>query len=331
MRRLWRILAGLVAVAVIAFLLLRVPDTDPAAMRAKYGGPPSRFVALPDGGPTIHYRDEGPRDAPAIVLLHGSNADLGTWQPWVDRLKGRYRLIRFDQRGHGLTGSAQGGYGAEAFADDIGAFADALGLDRFVLAGNSMGGANAARFAMRHPERLTGLVLIDAGGAPVKREGGGNLAFTVLRMPVIGPLASQMMQRSLVERSLRQSVANQAVVTPEAVDRYWELARLPANRQATRERFALPWTQFTAAQVASIAVPTLVMWGREDRLIPFAAAAWYERHLPNARLVAYSGIGHLPMEEAPDRSAADLDRFVAALGAGRCRPPGCRSVPVAAE
>ena len=312
MKWLWRGLAILVVVLVAAFVLLRVPDTDPAAMRAKYGPPPSQFVTLP-GGPRVHYRDEGPRDAPVVVLLHGSNADLHTWQPWVDRLKTRYRLIRFDQRGHGLTGAAKGGYDADAFASDVGNFADALKLDRFVLAGNSMGGANAAHFAIHHPERLSGLVLIDAGGAPVKREGGGNLAFTVLRMPVIGPLASQLMQRSLVERSLRQSVANQAVVTPAAVDRYWELARYPGNRAATRARFALPWTQFTAEEVARIAVPTLVMWGEADSLIPFAAGRWYARTLPDARLVSYPGIGHLPMEEAPDRSAADLARFVDSL------------------
>lgn len=322
MRRLLRGLAVLAALLVIGFLLLRVPDTDPTAMRAKYGRPPSQFVALP-GGPTIHYRDEGPRDAPAIVLLHGSNADLHTWQPWVDRLKARYRVIRFDQRGHGLTGAAPGGYAVDAFAADIGRFADALELDRFVLAGNSMGGANAARFAMLDPARLAGLVLIDAGGAPVKREGGGNLAFTVLRLPVIGRLASQMAHRSLVERSLRQSVANQAIVTPETVDRYWELARLPANRAATRERFAQPWTQFTAAQIGSIRVPTLIMWGRADSLVPFAAARWFRDHLPAARLVSYPGIGHLPMEEAPDASAADLARFLAGLPAP---PPAAKSV-----
>lgn len=313
MKWAWRTLAVLAVALAAAFLLLRAPDTDATEMRAKYGGPPSQFVTLP-GGPTIHYRDEGPRDAPVIMLLHGSNADLHTWQPWVDRLKDRYRLIRFDQRGHGLTGAAKGSYDADAFAAEIGKFADALELDRFVLAGNSMGGSNAARFAMLHPERLAGLVLIDTGGAPVKREGGGNLAFTVLRMPVIGPLASQLMQRSLVERSLRQSVSNQAIVTPAAVDRYWELARYPGNRDATRERFALPWTEFTAAQVAKIAVPTLVMWGEEDSLIPFAAADWWRAHLPDARLVTYSGIGHLPMEETPDRSAADLMRFMAGLG-----------------
>lgn len=312
MKWLRRGLAALVLVVVAAFLLLRVPGTDAAAMRAKYGGPPSQFVQLATG-PRVHYRDEGPRDAPVIVLLHGSNSDLHTWQPWVDRLKDRYRLIRFDQRGHGLTGAAAGGYGADAFAGDVLALADTLKLGRFVLAGNSMGGANAARFAMLHPDRLAGLVLIDAGGAPIREQGRGNLAFTVLRMPVIGAVASQMMQRPLVERSLRQSVANQAIVTPAAVDRYWELARYPGNRAATRERFAQPWTVFTADEVRRITVPTLVMWGREDSLIPFHAAGWYARHLPAAEAVSYPGIGHLPMEEAADRSAVDLDRFVAGL------------------
>jgi pimeloyl-ACP methyl ester carboxylesterase len=312
MKRLLRIIAIVAAILAIAFFLLRVPDTEAAEMRAKYGGPPSQFVTLP-GGPTVHYRDEGPRDAPVIVLLHGSNADLHTWQPWVDRLKDRYRIVRFDQRGHGLTGAAPGGYDVDAFAGDIRAFADALKLERFVLAGNSMGGANALRFAMQHPERLTGLVLVDAGGAPIKRDGGGNLAFTVLRMPVIGPLASQMMHRSLVERSLRQSVANQSVVTPGAVDRYWELARLPGNRRATRERFSRPWTSFTTDEVRAVLVPTLIMWGREDGLIPYEAAEWYRTTLPDARLVSYPGIGHLPMEETPEASAADVATFIATV------------------
>lgn len=311
MKRLAKIVGVFAALLVVAFLFLRVPDTDKAEMRAKYGPPPSQFLSLANGM-QVHLRDEGPRDAPAIILLHGSNADLHTWQPWVDRLKDRYRVIRYDQRGHGLTGQASGGYDVDAFARDVLAVADALELERFVLAGNSMGGANAARFAMLHPERLTGLVLVDAGGAPIKREGGGNLAFTVLRMPVIGSVASQMMQRPLVERSLRQSVANQAVVTPAAVDRYWELARYPGNREATRQRFSQPWTTFTAENVGKIAVPTLIMWGKEDSLIPYAAAGWYAQTLPDAQLVAYEGIGHLPMEESPDQSAADLRAWLAA-------------------
>lgn len=313
MKWLWRGLAVLGAVLVLGFLLLRVPDTDRAEMRAKYGAPPSQFAELP-GGPTVHYRDEGPRNAPAILLLHGSNADLHTWQPWVDRLKARYRIIRVDQRGHGLTGAAPNGdYRPDAYADDVAALAAHLKLDRFILAGNSMGGGIAARYAMQHPERLAGLVLIDAGGAPVKREGSGNLGFTIARIPVLNRLAFQVMPRSVIEKSFRQSVSNQAVATPETIDRYFELARYPGNRDATLARFSQPMSAFSPEAIRALTVPTLVMWGAEDKLIPLAAGRWFKRMLPNARLVAYPGIGHLPMEETPDRSAADLSTFVDSL------------------
>ena len=102
-------LIGIVAVALVAtFFIFRVPDTDPAEMQAKYGSAPSQMVEIGDGR-LVHLRDEGPRDAPVIVLLHGSNADLHTWQPWVDALSDDYRVIRFDQRGDGLTGPAGDG------------------------------------------------------------------------------------------------------------------------------------------------------------------------------------------------------------------------------
>ena len=301
-----RIAGGLVLLAIIGFVLFRVPDTDREEMWAKYGAAPSQRIELADGR-TIHLRDEGPRDAQPIVLLHGSNADLLTWQPWAERLREDYRIIRFDQRGHGLTGPAPDrDYALDAFVADVDRVADALGLERFVLAGNSMGGAIAMGYAIAHPERLDGLVLIDAGGAPIRREGGGNLAFTLAQMPVVGSALSQFLPRDLIERSLSQSVSNQQVVTQEAVDRYWELARYPGNRAATRQRFATERVPFDAEAVGSVNVPTLVMWGEEDALIPYAAAGWFMEHLPNATLVNYPGIGHIPMEEAPDRSAQDL-------------------------
>ena len=95
-------------------------------------------------------------------------------------------------------------------------------------------------------------------------------------------------------------------MTPGTVDRYWELARYPGNRNATRQRFATPRRNFDAAQIAAVTVPTLVMWGEEDSLIPYAAAGWYMEHLPNATLANYPGVGHIPMEEAPEQSVADL-------------------------
>ncbi len=321
MKWVLRVLGGLLLVLIAAFFIFRVPDTDPEEMWAKYGTAPSQRFELA-GGRTVHLRDEGPRDAPAIVLLHGSNADLATWQPWVERLREDYRVIRFDQRGHGLTGPApDGDYSLAAFVADVDRVADALDLDQFVLAGNSMGGAIAMGYAIAHPGRLRGLVLVDAGGSPIRREGGGNLAFTVAAMPVVGDAASQVLPRSLVARSLSQSVSSQEVVTPQAIDRYWEMARYPGNRGATRARFSTRRVPFTPKQIAEVEVPTLVMWGEEDALIPYTAAGWYMDHLPQATLAAYPGIGHLPMEEAPDRSAQDLRQWLDSLTTGGNRDP----------
>ncbi|GAB5347937.1 alpha/beta fold hydrolase [Alteriqipengyuania sp. 357] len=307
------------ALLVVAFLVFRTPDTDPAQMRAKYGGEPSQFVEIGDGV-TVHLRDEGPRDAPAIMLLHGSNADLHTWQPWVDALKADYRVIRFDQIGHGLTGpDPADDYSQGSFVEDIDEVANTLGLGRFALGGNSMGGGHAVAYALAHPERLDGLVLVDAGGAPdVARtqkdedgdKGGGNIGFVIARTPVLNRIVNYITPRSLVEQSLRGSVSNQAIVTDAAVDRYWELLRFPGNRNATRIRFSGERHSFSAEQVEAIAVPTLILWGEEDRLIPVEAGLWYDTHLPDSRLVVYSGIGHLPHEEAARRSAAYVRQWL---------------------
>ena len=313
MKWVFRIFAAILVIGLVAFLFLRTPDTDRDEMWAKYGAAPSQALTLADGR-EIHLRDEGPRDAPVIMLLHGSNADLHTWQPWAEILREDYRVVRYDQRGHGLTGGAPDAeYTREAFVSDVGAVADALDLDTFTLAGNSMGGWIAMAYALEHPERLEGLVLVDASGAPIEREGSGNLAFKLATMPVVGNGLSQMLPRSLVAKSLSQSVSNQAVVTDAAIDRYWEMARYPGNRAATRKRFSTPREGFTAEQAAGLTVPTLVIWGKEDALVPFEAGEWYARNIPNATLVAYDGIGHIPMEEAAERSAADLSAWLAEI------------------
>jgi pimeloyl-ACP methyl ester carboxylesterase len=315
---LGRGLLALLAVLVIAFLIFRTPDTDAAEMRAKYGAPPSQFVAIGDGV-TVHLRDEGPRDAPAIILLHGSNADLHTWEPWVQALKGRYRVIRFDQVGHGLTGpDPRGDYSRDNYVADILQVADTLGLEQFVLGGNSMGGKHALAFAAAHPERLAGLVLVDGSGGPMlklaakeKDEDSGNIGFAIARMPGVNLIAEQITPRSLIQQSLEQSVSVKAVASEAAVDRYWELLRYPGNRRATLARFSLPYDPLTEAAIAGVKTPTLILWGEEDRLIPVEAGRWLDKTMPDSTLVVYPGIGHLPHEEAVSQTLGDLEPWLA--------------------
>ena len=316
-KRLGFAFAGLLVLAGLALVLFRTPDTDPAAMRSKYGASPSQFVDL-GGGLIVHLRDEGPRDAPVILLLHGSNADLHTWTPWVEALAADTRVIRFDQIGHGLTGpTPDGDYASAAFVRTVDAVVDKLGVERFVLAGNSMGGGIALNYALAHPGRLDGLVLVDAGGAPPQGKTRGNLGFSLARNPVLREVFARVTPRSLIERSLAQSVSNQAIVTPAAVDRYWELLRYPGNRDATFARFSQPRRSVTRERLATLKVPTLILWGEQDGLIPVAAGRWFHAVLPGSQLIVYPGIGHLPMEEAADATSRDLRAWLAGV---RARP-----------
>ena len=314
-----RVLTGLTIVAAVlvaAFLLLRTPDTDRLAMIRKYGAPPSQFVTLRPGL-TVHYRDEGPRDAPVVMLLHGSNADLHTWDAWTADLVRDHRVIRFDQIGHGLTGADPAGdYAPQTFAGDVGRMADKLGVGRFVLAGNSMGGGIALRYALAHPERVAGLVLIDSVGAPRLGKAAGNIGFTLARNPVGSWLMTRITPRSIVAKSLHQTVSNQAIVSEAMIDRYWELLRFPGNRAATVVRFSQPMNAFSATSLARLPMPVLIQWGAEDPLIPLAAGQWLHRAIPRSRMIVYPRIGHIPMEEAAARSVLDLRRWLGLFAKG---------------
>ncbi|MFM9828041.1 MAG: alpha/beta fold hydrolase [Sphingomonas sp.] len=304
--------AALALVAAIALIVFRTPDTDPAAMRAKYGGPPSQFVEL-GGGLTVHLRDTGPRDAPVLMLLHGSNDSLHAWEDWAERLDKRYRVIRYDQIGHGLTGpNPTGDYTIAAFVDMVERVRTKLGVDHIVLAGNSMGGGVALHYAVQHPEHVAGLILVDSAGARLPADRVPALVFRIAATPVLGNLATIITPRSVVEGGLSSAFSDQALVTDALIDRGWELLRYPGNRAATIARFATPDVPLTAAQFAALRLPVLIQWGANDQAIPLQSGKWLNAHIPGSTLAVYPGTGHVPMEEAADASAADAYRFIEA-------------------
>jgi pimeloyl-ACP methyl ester carboxylesterase len=323
MKRIFKWIGGLLLVALIAlFAIGYTPDTDTAEMRAKYASAASQFVDL-GGGLTMHVRDEGKRDGPVLVLLHGSNASLHTWEPLVARLGAKYRIISLDQIGHGLTGpNPSGQYDGAAFVSTLDALMVKLGVTRFALAGNSMGGYVAWEYALAHPDKLTQLVLVDAGGPPDDPNKKLPIGFQIARTPGLNKIALVITPRSLFEKSMHGSVSNQAVVTPAAIDRYWELNRYPGNRKATGERFAQYAKRETnTGRLGEIKVPTLILWGAEDKLIPVSGADWFAARIPGSVKIVYSGIGHIPMEEAPDQTATDLDAFLSKPFPSPAKPP----------
>jgi pimeloyl-ACP methyl ester carboxylesterase len=248
-----------------------------------------------------------------LVLLHGSNSSLFDWEPWSKILSGKFRVISVDLPGHGLTGEvANGDYSEAGMVEFIRAFADKLGLGRFAIGGNSMGGGVAARFAEVYPNRVTHLILVDAVG--VQSQFGDRIprAFRLARLPVVNLLLLHITPRSLVVEGLNDAIVRKAALTGQMIDQYWDFARMTGTRPATLTRFRLSPDDFVRGHVRAIKAPTLILWGREDRLIPVAAAHVWAKAIPGAKLIVYPDTGHLPMEENAWESASDVRAFLGA-------------------
>ena len=311
MRVFLGILVAIAAILVGGYFYLSVPDISRATLEAKYATPPSQFLTLADGA-RVHYRDQGPKNAPALVLIHGSNASLFTWEPWVARLGDTFRVVTIDMPSHGLTGAVPSNdYSQKGMAIFVDNVADKIGLKKFAIGGNSMGGGVAARFAEMYPDRVTALILVDAGGMPGKPGDHVPLGFQIARTPVINKLMLHITPRGLFAEGLRNSFNHANLVTPAMIDQYWELNRMTGTREATSLRFQLPFGDpYIKDHANQIRVPTLILWGAKDHLIPVSSAYEYQKAISGSKLIVYPDGGHVLQEDEADKSAADAKAFL---------------------
>jgi pimeloyl-ACP methyl ester carboxylesterase len=318
MRRFLIVVLIIAALLGIGAVLLSAADIPRATLEAKYATPPSQFVELSYRSTTAraHYRIRGPYDAPVILLLHGSNASLFTWEPWAKRLSDRFKVVSVDLPGHGLTGPvANHDYSTAAMVAFVTAFADKIGLQKFALAGNSMGGGVAARFAEIHPERVSALILVDAAGMPGKMGDRIPLAFQLLRQPWLQTVLQHADPKPLVREGLGKAIVRKSILTEQMIDLYTDMALLEGERAATFERFNQIGGDFNFVRdhVGALKMPVLILWGEEDHLIPVETAHVWNKAIPGSKLIIYPATGHIPMEEVADKSAADVRLFLSGL------------------
>ncbi|MFI5002921.1 MAG: alpha/beta fold hydrolase [Reyranellales bacterium] len=304
-----------------AALWAYAPDLPKDVLIERYANEHSTFIDV--GGVRAHVRDEGKPDGIPIVLIHGSLGSLHMWEGWVRELKDRARLISVDLPGHGLTGAwPRDEYTIEAYTDFIEVLADTLNLDRFVVAGQSMGGAVAWSFAATRPERVSQLILVDAAGYP--RDGPAPLPMRLARMPVVGDIGIYFKPERIVRRSLSEVFVDQAKVTPALINRYAELQRFPGNRQATLMR-ARTQEPLDPTPLKRLDVPTLIIWGAKDRWVPVADAFRFQGDIKGAKLAIFENLGHNSMEEDPAATAAAVRDFLPET----LTPPNPAPAPVA--
>jgi pimeloyl-ACP methyl ester carboxylesterase len=304
-RWIGRGLTALLAIVVVGAAAMVRRDLPAAEVEARWASPPSRFVEV--DGMRVHVRERG--SGPPLLLVHGLAASLFTWEGWAAELSGAHRVIAFDLPGHGLTGPhPEDRYSHADMADFVDHLATALGVTRFSLAGSSMGGHVAARYALAHPERVDRLILVDALG--LHREEPRPLIFRLYGTPIVGNVLTLVSPRFVVAASVRDVYGDPGKVGSALVDRYHDLLRRAGNREAMRIHLSLPEEELDPAQMGKLRMPALILWGARDRWILPRYGERFRDAIPGARLVTFEGLGHVPMEEDPVATARVVRDFL---------------------
>lgn len=311
MAKLLSALALLTVVALAAFIGSSwAPDIPLAQLTERWAPVPSEFIEI--DGMQVHIRDQGPQtDATPVLLIHGTSASLHTWDGWTDGLTADRRVIRFDLPAFGLTGPApDNDYSAERYAEFVLKVMDARGVERAVLAGNSLGGQIAMETALLAPLRVAALVLVDPAGYPFEPE-SMPLGFRLAQIPAMAPLMDRLLPRSMIESSVRDVYGDPSLISDELVDRYYQLTLREGNRRALVQRFSqMTFREDARERARTLSMPTLLIWGDQDRLIPPRIGELMDQDIPDSDLVLFAGVGHVPHEEAPEQTLVAVRAFL---------------------
>lgn len=298
--------AGLAFLGIAALAVwLHAPDKPRAALETAYGGD----YHIVDGV-RLRMQDTGPREGPAVILLHGFGASLETWEGWAGPLSARSRVIVLDLPGFGLTGpDPSGDYSDARSVEILAGLMDHLGVDRASLVGNSLGGRIAWTFAAQYPQRVTRLVLVSPDGyaSPgFEYDKAAQIPLIMKALPYVAP-------RSMLRANLAAAYARPELLSQASLTRYRDMMLAPGVRRAILARMEQTVLIDPAPVLARVQTPTLLLWGEKDAMIPISNAADYLRDMPDATLVRLPDLGHVPFEEDPAGSLAPVEQWLAGV------------------
>ena len=299
---------ALVSTTLIFFaaLYLWTPDKSKAELEKTYSSPKNAYVSAL--GVNMHYQDTGPsKNVIPILFLHGFGSSLQTWDSWSEALSSEYRVISVDLPGFGLTGADPSGiYTDQRSVEVLEAFLKALKIPKVVLVGNSMGGKIAWQFTARYPNQVSKLVLISPDGyASPGMEYGKKPD-----VPAIADLYRYFFSKTFLAMNLKPAYADPNTLNDALVNRYYDLMLAPGVRGAILGRMQQTVLQDPVPSLASIQVPTLLIWGEKDAFIPISNSNDYLKVMPNVKRVSLPNIGHLPQEEQPSIGLQVLKEFL---------------------
>ena len=298
MRRVLLGLLVLLAVALAVNTVVMDRDTEPAHADA------GRIVDLPGGD--LQVREDGPRDAPAVVMLHGFACSIHWWDQMTPALARDHRVIRFDLLGHGGSEKPKKGYGMESQARLVAGALDRLGVRRAAVVGHSMGGSVATALAEQRPALVESIVILDSPS----KSGDAELPFTARMgfVPVLGQAIKRVVPDGMVRDGLESAFADGFDVPDRFVEDFRNMTYTSYD-DSHRGSDDYGKESGLAERLADQSVPLLVVFGSEDELVDPKSAQGY-RTVPSARIIVLDGVGHSPHVERPDATARLINTFL---------------------
>lgn len=291
----------------IALYGLWTPDLDRTELQKRYGSSTAQMMDV--DGLRVHYKETGPQDAPVLLLLHGFGSSLQTWDAWSVKLDPKYRVIRLDLPGFGLTGaSPSNDYSEDKDVAILTHFADKLGLDKFSVMGHSMGGKMAWSLAASQPDRVQALVLMAPDGFPEVKDIGSK----PYEVPAVMGLIQYFLPKYFVKKSIEPAFADTEALNDALVSRYYDMLRAPGVRGAILARSNQTIYSDPVPRLKKIKAPTLLIWGEQDQMIPSSNAQSYAGVLLNSTTILVPKLGHLLQEEQPEIGLTAVMQFLEA-------------------
>lgn len=243
-------------------------------------------------GQKIRYYESG--QGPVVILLHGMGANAERWALNIGPLSKEFHVYALDQIGFGHSDKPLMDYKVETFVDFLREFMRVVNLPKATLVGNSLGGWVAARLTIEHPELVERLVLADAAGMPPVS--ASKIPDEPKRRPPDFSFASLAATRTVLETVYH----DKKLVTDDLVRRVFQ-SHLQTNDSFTIQRLVANQASeyLSADRLNAIRAPTLVVWGRQDELIPLVAGETYHNAIANSEMVIIDECGHLPQVEKP--------------------------------
>lgn len=263
-------------------------------------------------GARVYYHELGVPDGESLVLLHGYISSSYSWRDVWPQLAKTCRVYLVDLPGYGKSEPLKGPWTVDDYARFLSRLFVALKLERAIVVGAQMGGSIAAWFATKYPEHVKGLVLLAAGAMGERRT--NMWLYKLVSLPVLGRAVVQLFPQKLFFKRLKDAYVNQSVIAGDALAPYFRSFKKTGHIQTrialkVRESYGDNFQNFEP-KLKQIDVPTLLIWGDLDPLVPLSTAYKFKRAIVNSSLAIIANCGDFPQEEYPEVVTTHLSSFI---------------------